>query len=185
MDNQYYELHVTVAPERIPQFIETCSTINAKPIYIKLDKGESVYQLMLAATAMLPDDAAALLWAQTLGETLAAQFKVTRVKLESRLTKGPNEYYEAHWKLEEVNESAMGQFLQTHPGFLRSMNLFNPKVEYLSARIYGGDDPVEASQSFNLRSVALDSSGLPLKKTHYERCVWDSNPSIDNGWASN
>lgn len=185
MDNKYYELHVTVAPERVPQFIETCAAINAKPLYIKLDKGACEYQLMLATTAMLPDDETALFWAKSCGDKLAEKFTVKRVKLESRLTDGPNEYYEAHWKLEDVSEEKLRSFLQNNPGFLRSLNLFNPKIEYLSARIYGGSNPVEASLSFNMRSVALDDSGLPLKKTHYERCIFDSDPTIDNGWASN
>jgi len=26
---------------------------------------------------------------------------------------------------------------------------------------------------------------MPLKKAHYERCVFDSNASFDAGWASN
>jgi len=100
MDTKYYELHVTVLPQQVIDFALFCKNIQAKPLYIQLDRGIHKNQLMLAATNMLPDDTAARAWAEDYRLTVHQHFEVTRTKLESRLTEGPNEYYEAHWKLD-------------------------------------------------------------------------------------
>lgn len=190
MDNAYYELHVTVLPERVLEFASFCEKIKAKPLYIQLQHGEHKDQLMLATTTMLPDDSAALAWANDYADMLRPHFSLSRVKLESRLTEGANEYYEAHWKLDGKYDPNYWtcetfKFLNTHPELLFSRNLFDTRILYLSQRIYGKTDPIAASHAFNASGVAISFNGLPLVKTHYERCVYDDNPSIDAGWASN
>src|SRR5271170_4250136 len=100
MDNKYYELHVTVLPERILEFSAFCKELQAKPLYIQLSQGIHKNQPMLAATTMLPDDRSAKEWARDYADVVQKHFSITRTKLESRLTEGLNEYYEAHWKLE-------------------------------------------------------------------------------------
>src|SRR5271157_600421 len=100
MDTKYYELHVTVVPERILEFSAFCKELNAKPLYIQLHQGIHKNQPMLAATTMLPDDLSAKAWAIDYAELVQKHFTITRTKLESRLIEGPNEYYEAHWKLD-------------------------------------------------------------------------------------
>jgi hypothetical protein len=187
MDN-YYELHVTVLPERILDFATFCKyqDSEAKPLYIQLSKGLHKNQLMLAATTMLPNDMAAKCWAMEYGQRVDQKFTVTRVKLESRLVEGPNEYYEAHWKLDFPFgdwENQIDAFLVDKPHLLRSENLFNPRIQYLSQRIYGSSDPLVSSRKFNASGIEINFGGLPLVKTHYERCVWDSNPALDFGWA--
>jgi hypothetical protein len=184
MDN-YYEIHVTIYPKQILEFADFCKQLKAKPLYIKLDSGLHRYQPMLAATTMLPDDVSAKAWAIDYGEIVAAHFPVTRVKLESRLTEGPNEYYEAHWKFElSYCDQRLDAFLSLEPRFLRSLNLFNTRTHYLSQRIYGSSDPVAGSETFNAGGEAIRFGNLPLVKTHYERCVWDSNPALDYGWGT-
>lgn len=189
--NKYYELHVTVLPQRILEFSAFCKELQAKPLYIQLDRGLHADQPMLAATAMLPDDLSAKLWAMDYASLVDKHFPVARTKLESRLTEGPNEYYEAHWKLEfRTSFDCFGEadreferFLCGKPHLLRSRSLLDGRIHYLSQRIYRSGDPVEASQAFNASGASIGSSGLPLVKTHYERCVWDSNPALDFGWA--
>jgi len=187
MENKYYELHVTVLPERIFEFSTYCKGPNSKALYIQLNRGLHKNQLMLATTAMLPDDATAKDWAKEFGQRISQSFEITRVKLESRLTEGPNEYYEAHWKLDflfgEDRENQIDEFLSDKPHLLRSLNLLNPRIHYLSQRIYNSSDPLTSSRQFNASGVAINFGGLPLVKTHYERCVWDSNPALDYGWA--
>jgi len=186
MDNKYYELHVTVLPQQVVDFALFCKTVQAKPLYIQLDRGLHKNQLMLAATNMLPDDVSARAWADDYRLTVHQHFEVTRTKLESRLTEGPNEYYEAHWKLDFPYgdwECQIDSFLADKPHLLRSLNLFDPRIHYLSQRIYGSNDPITASRAFNASGVSINFGGLPLVKTHYERCVWDSNPALDFGWT--
>jgi len=188
--DKYFELHVTVLPHGILDFARFCTYWNAKPLYIQLDKGEHPDQLMLATTAMLPDDAAAKEWALSFGEKVAANFGVARVKLESRLTEGPNEYYEAHWKLDykhspEYWGPIVRTFASDRPELLHSRSLLDTRTHYLSQRIYGSEDSLAASHEFNRSGVAINFGGLPLAKAHYERCVFDSNASFDAGWASN
>lgn len=187
MDNpQYFELHVTVAPEKVLEFSAYCKELGAKPLYIQLDKGLHKNQLMFATTTMLPDDVAAKAWALDYEKTVSKHFTVLRTKLESRLTEGPNEYYEAHWKLDFPQgdwECLMDGFDGDTHQLLRSHNLFNTRIHYYSQRIYGSVDIVASSRKFNASGVEINFGGLPLVKTHYERCVWDSNPALDFGWA--
>jgi len=186
MNNQYYELHVTVVPERIIEFVSFCKSDQSKALYIQLSKGSHKNQLMLATTAMLPDDPTAKRWAMEFGQRVEQSFKVTRVKLESRLTEGSNEYYEAHWKLDFLfgdGENQLDEFLLDKPYLLRSLNLLDPRIHYLSQRIYNCSDPLASSSQFNASGITINFGGLPLVKTHYERCVWDSNPALDDGWV--
>lgn len=191
--DKYYELHVTVLPKQILEFSSFCKELKAKPLYIRLDRGLHQNQPMLAATTMLPDDMSAKLWARDYAEVVNKHFPVSRTKLESRLTDGPNEYYEAHWKLEFTfgmapagatdAERVLERFTCDKPHLLSSHNLFDGRIYYLSQRIYGSENPLAASREFNASGVEINFGGLPLRKTHYERCVWDSNPALDFGWA--
>jgi hypothetical protein len=189
VEPKYYELHVTVVPERILEFGDFCKQTGAKPLYIQLDSGLHRHQPMLAVTKMLPDDKTARMWADDYRKMLDGPFRVTRVKLESRLVHGPNEYYEAHWKLdlshnEHFWDCALGDLAKKHPHLLRSHNLLNTRIHYLSQRIYGSIDPIAANETFGLSGETIKSFyGMPLVKTHYERCVWDSNPALDYGWG--
>lgn len=125
-------------------------------------------------------------WARDYAAVVEKHFSVTRTKLESRLVEGPNEYYEAHWKLDFPFgdwECQLNDFLLDKPHLLRSLNLFDPRIHYLSQRIYGSSDSLAASRVFNASGISINFGGLPLVKVHYERCVWDSNPTLDYGWA--
>lgn len=202
---KYYELHVTVLPQHILEFGDFCKRIpSGKPLYIQLHRGLHQDQPMLAmSTTDLKDDKDAMQWAKEYSGMVNEHFPVTRTKLESRLVDGPNEYYEAHWKLEfpfgyhsavagciptEVGlvgwDNQIEYFLEDKPHLLRSRNLLDTRIHYLSQRIYGSSDPLSASRKFNASGVAINFGGLPLVKTHYERCVWDSNPELDLGWAT-
>jgi hypothetical protein len=191
-DLKYYELHVTVAPDKVLTFADFCKSTGAKPLYIQLDKGLHRNQLMVAVTHMLQDDDTASGWARDYEKTLKPHFTVLRTKLESRLTEGPNEYYEAHWKLDFNRrqpvtayywECTLNNLIKRHPTLLRSHNLFDTCIHYLSQRIYSCNDPLAASKQFaDSGDIIKNFYGLPLVKTHYERCVWDSNPALDYGW---
>lgn len=189
MDQKYYELHVTVLPERVLEFTKFCEVIQAKPLYIQLQHGEHKDQLMIAVNNMLPGDGEALAWAADYANLVKPYFNVTRVKLESRLVEGNNCYYEAHWKLDFKYDpnywtGETAKFLFDHPEILWSRSLFDTRIHYLSQRIYNSEDFMAASTAFNTSGVAINFGGLPLVKTHYERCLFDSNPEIDAGWES-
>lgn len=189
MDNKYYELHVTVLPERVLEFAKFCEVIKAKPLYIQLQHGEHKDQLMIAIDHKLRDDGEALAWAHDYANMVKPYFSITRVKLESRLVEGRNCYYEAHWKLDFKYDPSYwtgetAKFLMDHPEILWSRNLFDTRIHYLSQRIYNSEDFMAASTAFNTSGVAINFNGLPLTKVHYERCLYDSNPEIDAGWES-
>src|SRR5271170_1240340 len=189
MDNKYYELHVTVQPDDVLAFLAFCAKVKTKPLYIQLNQGTHQDQLMLAQTHMLQDDKIAKGWAGDYTNTMKRGFNVLRTKLESRLTEGPNEYYEAHWKLdfsrnEYYWECTLSNLVKLHPQLHRSHNLLNTRIHYLSQRIYCTTDPLAASEQFAASGETIKGYyDLPLVKTHYERCVWDSNPALDFGWA--
>jgi hypothetical protein len=187
--DQYYELHVTIEPKHILLFAEFCAATKVKPLYIQLDKGIHRNQPMIAVTKMLPDDRTAIAWAKVYESYITPHFRVHRTKLESRLVEGPNEYYEAHWKIAfDQNplywERTLRDLNHTYPELLLSQNLFDTRIHYLSQRIYGSCNPVQANEVFTASgNIIKDIYGLPMVKTHYERCVWDSNPALDFGWA--
>ena len=197
-DLKYYELHVTVASDKVLAFADFCKETGAKPLYIQLDKGLHRNQLMLATTHMLADDKQAKGWAQTYENWVKPHFTVLRTKLEARLSEGPYEYFEAHWKLDfdrrkpitaRYWDNTLTVLCKEHPELLRSHNLFNTGIHYLSQRIYGSggiwgcNDSVAAAETFGASGNLIRSFyGLPEVKTHYERCVWDSNPALDYGW---
>lgn len=191
-DLKYYELHVTVEPSNVLKFADFCKSTGAKPLYIQLDKGLHRNQLMVAVTHMLADDTKAKGWAKTYEGYLKPHFTILRTKLESRLTEGPNEYYEAHWKLDWATsgkgnihylDCTLNALTKEHPSLLRSHNLLDTRIHYLSQRIYRSVDPLAASECFGASGEIIKNFyGLPLAKTHYERCVWDSNPALDYGW---
>jgi hypothetical protein len=188
MDNKYYELHVTVQPDDVLAFLAVCAKTKAKPLYIQLSEGRHQDQLMLAQTHMLKNDEVAKGWANDYTGTLNRTFNVLRTKLESRLTEGPVEYYEAHWKFDfsayrEYWSCAVLDFRVTHPHILHSRNLLDTRIHYLSQRIYNLQDPVAASTIFNKSGEDIAAHGFQIKKVHYERVVWDSCPAIDNGWV--
>jgi hypothetical protein len=191
MDTNYYELHVTVLPERVLEFASFCEKIKAKPLYIQLSNGPHKDQLMLAANHMLKNDKEARAWTTDYSSMVRNHFEVSRIKLESRLTDGPNTYYEAHWKLDlkqnipsPANWSRhIHWFVKNNPQILWSRSLFDTRIHYLSQRIYDSSDYVNASVVFNDSGEKISSEGLPLIKTHYERALYDSNPEIDNGWV--
>lgn len=186
----HYELHITVQHDDVLRFANYCKDIKAKPLYIQLSNGEHPDQLMLAATHHeLHTDAEALAWAEDRGHWVETQFQVTRIKLESQLTEGPTVYFEAHWKL-DINYAERSYWLgKVSPlchelDLLYSRNLFAAPIHYLSQRIYNCTDPLTAEIIFDDTSKAIQRAGLPLIKTHYERVIWDSNPTLDAGWSS-
>jgi len=186
--DKYYELHVTVLPDDVLGFTAFCEKIKAKPLYIQLSQGRHPDQLMLAAAHMLSDDKQARAWADDYGNMVKRNFPVIRTKLESRLVDGPNEYYEAHWKLDfkhdrEYWTCATLDFGLANSLLLHSRSLLDTRIHYLSQRIYNMTDPIAASTAFNASGVKINFHGLPLVKAHYERVVYDSNQEIDNGWA--
>ena len=189
-DLKYYELHVTVAPHNVLAFADYCKATGAKPLYIQLAKGLHRNQPMIAVTHMLPNDELAKNWTKGYESWLKPHFNVQRVKLESRLTEGPNEYYEAHWKLDlgsngtsHYYQCVLNRLVEEHPQLLLSYNLLDTRIHYLSQRIYNSCDPLAASEEFAVSGEIIKNFyGLPLMKTHYERCVWDSNPALDYGW---
>src|SRR5579863_6060016 len=127
MDNKYYELHVTVQPDDVLAFLAFCAKVKTKPLYIQLSEGRHQDQLMLAQTHMLRDDEVAKRWAYDYTNTLKPSFNVLRTKLESRLTEGPVEYYEAHWKFDFSKSlsywsCAVLDLRVTHPYLLHSRN---------------------------------------------------------------
>lgn len=183
-----FELHVTVAPQDVLTFARFCTYWKAKPLYIQLSHGRYPDQLMLAQTNLLSTDEEARAWAEEYSQLVARHFPVLRIKLESRLTEGTNEYYEAHWKLNfkrdpEYWSCILHTYLLDNPQFLHSRSLLDTRIHYLTERIYHTADHLAAHTMFDASGEGLNLAGLPLVKTHYERALWDSNPDLDAGWA--
>jgi hypothetical protein len=166
------------------------SHVDSGWVTLQFDTEANTCTLVPPTQQGVDDDAAARAWADETAAKVGANFSVARAKLESRLTEGPNEYYEAHWKLDfshspEYWEGELRKFLRGRPELLRSRSLLDTRVHYLTQRIYVSEDHLAASAEFNRSGVGINFGGMPLKRAHYERCLWDSNATWDAGWASN
>jgi hypothetical protein len=198
----YYELHITVAEqEKWEEFEAHCKTkLLCKSNLIELSQGRYPLQLMLAKKGILNTDAEALEWGDIMTAFLdIAGWTPIRTKVEAPLGSGPAAYFEAHWKFDlssppsnrldiyswDNMKRAIGEFTVAFPGFMRSRNVGRPGVYYLSKRAYHSDFD-EAMASFDLGHEQITrylSYVVPCDGVHYERVLFDSDPSIDAGWA--
>lgn len=198
----YYELHITVAEnDRLEAFNDHCRSkaLLCKANLIELNQGKYPLQLMLAKKGILNTDEEALEWGEiTKGFLEIAKWTPIRVKVESPLMAGPSIYFEAHWKFDlntprqmrpKVSQDdmkrALGEFTVAYPGFLRSRNVGNSGVYYYSVRSYQPDYQVAAAHfdKYHRRIVDYLDFVVPLDGVHYERVLYDSDPSIDAGWS--
>lgn len=196
-----YEIHVTVedfpSMKQANDFADFAHLHGAKALLIELynprnlPNVEHPLQLMLARDydAGTEDDVAARKFACELSDMVEkAGWKVTRTKLESINLNGWASYFEAHWKLDlsldyEWEYAELCKFLSQNPNYLRSKNLFEMGSYFLSQRVYSCSDHLAASLRFNGLGKSISWAGLPLKRVHYERVIWDSNPRLDYGWS--
>lgn len=196
----FYELHVTVAEnDQLEPFESRCRTsLLCKANLIELNRGKHPLQLMLAKKGILNTDAEALEWGDiTKCFVEIAKYTPIRVKVEAPLGSGAAVYFEAHWKFDldaprdtrpkaswgDMKQS-FSDFIAAYPGFLWSRNVGRPNVYYLSQRAYHSDFP-EAMNQFDFahsQIVRYLDFVVPLDGVHYERVLYDSDPSIDEGW---
>jgi hypothetical protein len=199
----YYELHITVAENSsLETFNEYCHTkLRCKANLIELSQGTYPLQLMLAKKGIVNTDEEALEWGDiTKGFVEIAKWTPTRVKVESPLMPGPSIYFEAHWKFDlgmkrtglrpSISQTdmvlALEEFALAYPGFLRSRNVGNSGVYYYSVRSYQPDFAVAAALFDKYHRAVVDYIDfvVPLDGVHYERVLFDSNPSLDEGWTA-
>ena len=62
----------------------------------------------MLATNMLRNEKKRGTGRRTIPTFVGTHFEISRIKLESRLTEGPNDYYEAHWKLDSSTTRRIG-----------------------------------------------------------------------------
>jgi hypothetical protein len=198
----YYELHITIAEkDQLETFQNHCRTsLLAKANLIELNQGSFPLQLMLAKKGILNTDAEALEWGEiTTSFIEIAGWTPIRCKVESELNEGPSVYFEAHWKFDlnyphesrpqaswDSMKRALGEFSVTSRRWLRSRNLGHPGVYYLSQRSYQPDYKVAMEQFDAAHRQIVDYLDyvVPLDGVHYERVISDTNPTVDQGWAS-
>jgi hypothetical protein len=199
----YYELHITVAEnDRLEAFDDHCRSkkLLCKANLIELNQGTYPLQLMLAKKCIVNTDEEALEWGDiTKGFLEIAKWTPIRTKVEAPLGSGPAAYFEAHWKFDldfpregrpkvsrDDMKRSIGEFTVAYPGFLRSRNIGRTGVYYLSQRAYHSDFD-EAMAQFDLahaQIVRYLDYVVPLDGVHYERVLFDSNPSLDEGWTA-
>lgn len=197
----FYELHITVAEnDRLESFEERCKGFLCKANLIELNQGKYPLQLMLAKKGILNTDAEALEWGEIMkGFVEVTNFTPIRVKVEAPLGSGQAAYFEAHWKFDltcpregrpkvswDNMKRSIGEFTVAYPGFMRSRNVGRPSVYYLSQRAYHSDFD-EAMAKFDLahaQIVRYLDFVVPLDGVHYERVLFDSDPSLDAGWGA-
>jgi hypothetical protein len=196
----YYELHITVAEnDQLESFEERCKGFLCKANLIELNQGQYPLQLMLAKKGILNTDAEALEWGEIMsGFVGVTKFTPIRVKVEAPLGGGQVTYFEAHWKFDlgspregrpkvsrDNMERSIEEFTASFPGFLRSRNVGRPSVYYLSQRAYHNDfdEAMVQFDSAHTQIVKYLDFAVPLGGVHYERVLFDSDPSLDAGWG--
>ena len=156
-----YEIHITVKPD-VPliSFADWCFAVKGKPIFISVPKAKQNFQPMLSLQVQCKGDEEAMFRAKQMA-FFADTWGVTRIKLESELLSGPAQYFELHLTI--PNDFVL-PFINR---YLISRNVFEPKT-YLTRR---GGAPVEMDEAHGAVGY------------HSERVIWDSNSSLDDGWA--
>lgn len=194
-----YELHLT-APEgvSVESWSTACEAIRAKPLNIELTGWMMTgrrEQLMSAGTYECDTKHGLPLAQQTADATakLLGSAPMDRVKLEIPLDKGIGvydepEYHECHVKLllppndvERALEEALAR------GWVVSRNLLYTDINglekwYLTKRVYG-NGALSAGSFFCDEWERTHGVLGPLARMEMETVVFDSNPTLDAGWA--
>lgn len=184
-----YELHLTTTPDAdVEKWSALCSALGIKPLVIELDRGDHPRQVMMAATHS-GDDRSVDNWRDTLVVAFAsAGFPIVRQKLEVPLDKAgvytKFAYHETHVKM--LLSPYISDSRVRVAGWHTSRNALQTNVDgrskwYLTRRAYGVDIHA-AADDFHQEFGEIVGS-LPNVRMEMETVLYDSNPSLDDGWA--
>jgi hypothetical protein len=189
-----FEIHITtddLASNRQQEFVDFCLTRTAKPLMIKLSKGDFVNQPMLSKVVYATSLDAILSNASEISGALTNQnFGVKRLKVEiaynhadlfknylSRFEK----YFEWHGKVVYAQVDTLLEVCEKHRSHLSSNALTNQlNARFITLREFG------TKHEFEQRVLALtkdlQNGNWTILKQEFEYCIYDNNNFLDNGW---
>lgn len=190
-----FEIHLTadVPPAELPNFVAACEQLRAKPLVIKLARGEHPTQPMLSKVVHALNLTAALAAAAADAEYLrACHLPPTRTKLETPTdyaflaapTNGPAfvPYFEWHGKVPYQHAEALVALCRQHQAHLSANALRGESAtRFVTLREFG------AAAIFQARVANLGAAlqpRWPLLKQESECCLYDSNRALDAGWLT-
>lgn len=190
-----FEVHITVnaiEQQDIPDFVEFCQTIEAKPIIIELEKGIIAQQPMISKVYRniekhtLKNELIDLLQ-----DFKTSIYAVNRVKVEvplffikEGLLEFPSykgQYFEWHGKVKYEDLETLKQkikYLDVH--LSRNSLKGQSNLRFLTKRTFWSKD--HFINNVTETKDALARNEIELVKEEYEYCIYDSNKSIDKGW---
>jgi len=187
-----FEIHITTAsstPEN--RFVEYCNSIDAKPILIKLAKGNHIQQPMLSKHIYAADLKEILAKANDLTTSMQKNnLEVKRLKIEVQAKHAhlfqvvsPNfkKYYEWHGKIKLVQEKDLLEICTDHQVHLSLNSLRNESdIRFVTLREFGTE--LKFKNRVTELSTVLNENCWPIIKEQFEFCIYDNNIILDSGW---
>lgn len=195
-----FEIHITtnaVLQKDIPAYITFCESIEAKPIIIELQEGETAQQPMISKVVKSDRVADIPIWIERLTKQFEANnYPVKRVKVEVPLEyiylgeiafpEYKGKYFEWHGKFIFENEEELDQARRTAISLGAHLSRNSLKGEsnkrFITVRTYGNEYAFKSA--VNRLKNSLYIKPLDLEKEEYEYCIYDSNKVIDKGWIN-
>lgn len=184
-----FEIHITVKAESTGIFVELCSKLGVKPVFIELPYGQHPEQYMtsswITGTSEKAQNKAAIL-VQTIKDLGS---EVLRVKVEAGASnegvpeeeppKDPSRYFEFHVKIDITEQDLDFQdALKKHSAHLSLNSLKgDPNRKFVTLRIYNSGRKV----AFNRLDTLLLDIKNPLA-VEREFCIMDTNKLLDKNW---
>jgi hypothetical protein len=191
-----FELHITTSMLSISRemdFKRFCDQYSAKPLLIKLGRGENINQPMLSKIILAQNLANVLSIANKLIVSLEAEdFTVKRLKVEIPSSDSDlfdcdvntNErYFEWHAKINYCEPHELDSFCDKHRVHLSLNSSSNEEdMRFITLR----EDKSKNKFESRIKRIneELKGSNWKIHKQISEYCVYDDNIFHDNGWLN-
>lgn len=191
--NYPFEAHLTVgplSPWKEWDFIQICEELEAKPIFIELQRGQHWQQPMATKVLQAKDTAEAIIKCLPIAMRLNAKgYKVLRTKLECPAqlagsvfpAAGFDGYFEWHGRIRLEQSVKLLEICARHGAHLSQNALrHDPDHRFVTLRTYLTQQDFQDKLA-QLKAELL-SAGFIFQKERAEYCVHDSNFRLDEGW---
>lgn len=183
-----FQFHITldaVPSERLGRLRTLCARGDAKPVLIRLAKGDHVDQPMITIMQQAADlDEALLKVRHRLADFASQGFRIVRTKAE--IDPAHNEdyhdesnYYEWHGLVRCDDDDALTTFCKQWGAHL-SRNMLTEGHKFVTVRAPMREAFYERVSAI---SGALRLSGYEIVKEKFEYSVYDTRIELDKGWA--
>lgn len=189
-----FEIHITtgnLTVGRETDFVDFCTTRNAKPLLIELAKGICIHQPMFSKVVYAASVEPILAIATDISHSMNnLEFPVKRLKIEvssdhagllNHYSPNFEKYYEWHCKLHYLQMDRLLELCEKHGVHLSLNSLRNePTIRFITLREFGTKSRFE--ERISALSKDLFNGNWNILKQQSEYCIYDSNNFLDSGW---